>query len=380
MKYLALIAEGLADDPVAELDGRTPLEIAKTPHLTALAKKGAVAGATFAPQSDLPTPDVACLSILGFDPREFYTGLAPLEALALGIAQNDREIAFRCDLVTAADDTLMDPSAGSISGKESSLLIEELNRKFAGSRFKLYNGRGYKNILIVNDPELADDLSELDCMPPARFIGQKISKHLPKGRGEQVLSDLIDQSKAVLENNEINRVRIDLGENPANLLWPWGQGRCPKLPGFSQRFGKKGAVLSDVLFMKGLAKAAGLGVVDSVEAGLENYDFLFVYFPAASAKAGKDLKMKIRHIEEFDSAVVGPALKKAAEAGAHRILVGTDNPESLARKSAIHGQVPMLLAGDGVQGEANAGFNEKSASQSRLSFGEGFKLMEYFLK
>ncbi len=381
MKNIMLICEAIADEPLEELGGRTPLEVAKVPNIAFLAKKGKVGSALFARQPLSASGDVACMSLLGFDPREFYTGIAPLDALSMGIPQNDYEVAFRCDLVTVLDEYLVDNSASRITPKESKLLVEELNEKLSNPKVKFYPGEGYKNILMFSDPEIADSLDEMECTPPRGLIGQKFVRHLPKGENASILTDLMDQSKVILENNEINRVRIDLNENPANMIWPWGQGKKPKLPSFKQRYGLDGAVVSDCDFVKGLGKLLDMQVAKSLDACIDEKDFVFVYMVSSGDIYKKgDWKSKIKLIEEFDSTVVGPAIKTMSNFKDFRIFVGSDYPASVAKKSQFYGHVPFLIQGSGVGTEVPAVFSEKAAAQSKWIFDEGHKVMSMFLQ
>jgi 2,3-bisphosphoglycerate-independent phosphoglycerate mutase len=382
MKRLMLVCEGMADDPMQELSGRTPLEAAKTPHMDALAKKSSLGTACFVPRSLKASGDVACLSILGFDPEEFYTGVAPLEAASMGITQNPSEVAFRCDFVTALDDQLVDASASWISPRESQLLIQELNQKLFSSGVRLHAGQGYKNILIVSDPALAQSLDEVECAPPRTLIGQKFSKSLPAGKNAGVLLDWMNQSKRILENHEINRVRIDLGENPANMIWPWGQGQKLNLPSFEKRFGRRGALMSDSDFARGLGKALGLKVVKAWDwpAALEE-DFVFVYKQSNGNFYKTDgWKEKIRMIEEFDGSVVGEAVKNIKLVDGAKIFVGADYGVSLPKRQTFSTHVPFLITSAEGTAKTSGVFNEKTAAESALIFDQGHLLMESFLK
>ncbi len=381
MKYILLVCEGLADEPAEELQGRTPLEVAKTPFMDHLAKKGEMGSALFTPHRLPPASDVACMSLLGFDPEEFYTGIAPLEAAAMGVSQKDNEIVFRCDLVTVLDDVLFDTSASGISPTESQILIKELNAKLKNPKVKIYPGEGYKNILVISDPEMAEKLDELECTPPQNLIAQKFVKHLPKGEGAPLITDLMDQSKVILEDHEINRVRIDLNENPANIIWPWGQGKKPKLPSFKQRYGIEGSIITESDYAKGLGMALGLHVATSIENALKEHDFLFIYTESGpDIYRTNDLKAKIKLLEDFDSQVVGNVVKRMEHFDAVRVLVSSDHAVSLAKRGAFHGHVPFILQGTGIPAGEMGPFNEKMAAQSKLVFNEGHKLMEFFLK
>lgn len=381
MKSIVLFCEGMADEPIVEFGSRTPLELAKKPAMDFLARTGAVGLAQFVPQAVRPTADVACLAALGYDPLEHYTGIAPLEALAMGVPQEDREIAFRCDLVTVDGETLIDMSAGHITPRESKLLIEELNRVLANTHMRFHAGDGHKNLLLVRDFEKTDEYDDLECIPPSRLIGQKYDKSLPKGRAADAVRELMKRSREVLETHEINRVRIDLKENPANMIWPWGQGQKPHLPDFRSKYGADGAVVSDSDYVRGLGKAAGLQVYPTLEKALDEKDFVFVYVESGNAmRFGRDLKAKIKAIEEFDATVVRPALKYAEGRDDVRILVGTDVPESLEKKALLHGHTPFTVWGAGFSSDEAAVFSEKAASQSPLKFDQGWKLMEFFMK
>jgi len=381
VKVVLLVAEGLSDDPVAEMGGRTPLEIAKTPALTRLAKEGQVGTAQFAPH-ELPLgPDVALLGALGYDPLEFYTGRAPLEALAAGVKQDDLDVAFRCDFVTVADDILVDPTAGRIGPKESKALLEDL-RKNLGSRMRLHGGDGYRNLLVVSEPELTDDLDELESVPAERIVGQDVRRYLPKGRGEEVLRGFLEKARALLDGHEINRIRVDLNENPANCLWAWGQGKRPHLPRFTEkRPVRAAAMVSTREFARGLGLAAGLENQKDLVQAIADHEFTAAYVPAKEPLHKKNLKTKVRQIEAFDSGVVAPVLVALEAAGEPwRLVVTTDNPESLARGTALHGRVPFVIRGQGIEPQGAEGFHEKAASRPKLSFEQGWRLMDFFLK
>lgn len=379
MKQVILVGEGISDEPIEELAGRTPLEVAKTPALDFLAKKGRLGRASFSPSALRASSDVAALSILGFDPQEFYTGIAPLEAMAMGIPQNDQSIAFRCNLVTVLDENLVDAYSGNISSKESRLLLDALNEKLSNDRVRFYPGEGFRNLLVIHDAELAESLDELECTPPQSVIGQKFSKNLPKGQSTSAITDLIRSAKSILENHEINKVRIDLKENPANLIWPWGQGKKPKIPAFQQRHGRNGCVFSDLDFMKGLSQTLGLRQAKSLESAINENDFVYVYFPWTEGRK-IDLKLKIKFIEDFDATVVGPAVKKLENEGSYRICVTGDTFWPLTKKVPMHGDVPFLVQGSGVEADEFLQFNERNALQSKFVFEEGYRLMGYFLK
>ncbi len=378
MKYVLLVCEGISDEPLEELTGRTPLEVAKTPNMDLLAKQGASAQALFTPGALPPSGDVAAMSLLGFDPEEFYTGIAPLEAIAMGIPQLDHAIAFRCNLVSVLDETLIDAYSGNISLTESVILIKALNQKLSDNRIKFYTGAGFRNLLLFNDAELSESLDELECASPRTAIGQRVSKSFPKGHGASAVIDLMNASKEILDNHEINKVRIDLGENPANMIWLWGQGKKPKISSFKQRYNLDGSAWSKTTAIQGLAQALGFHKAENAVLAVKEEDFVFVYHGLAEEKK-IDLTSKIKHIEEFDASVLGPVLDQL-KSGTFRICVAGDYPMLLSKKIPMHGQVPVLFSGNGIASDGSAVFNEKTCLESKLIFNHGHKLMEYFLK
>ena len=379
MKTALLICEGMADEPVEELGARTPLEVAKTPNMDLLTKQGSLARGSFVPGMLRPSGDVAAMSILGFDPQEFYTGIAPLEAIAMRIPQTDRTIVFRCDLVSVLDEMLIDTVSGNISPVESRILINALNEKLSDDRIRFYPGKGFRNVLMVNDAELSEGLDELDCVPPRTVVRQKVLKNLPKGQAASAIIDLAKASREILENHEINKVRIDLGENPANGIWRWGQGKKPKLPTFKQRTNLEGCAVSSAVFIQGLAEALGFEKAESVEAAFEKKDFIFAYHALDEGRPKMDLMSKIKFIEEFDALVVGPALK-ITRGLEHRICVSADTLLPVSSQISAHGPVPILFEGSGIELDGATVFNEKSALESKRIFHEGHKLMEFLLK
>lgn len=377
MRSLALFCGGMADEPREELSGQTPLAVAKTPFIDSLQKLGRTGSANFIPRSLNASVDIACLSILGYDPAEFYTGLAPLEALAMGIALDDRDVAFRYDFITASDDTFVDLT-GRVSRYESDLLAGDLNSGIGGKGLRFYPGDDNRGILVFKDSNVSEELDDLTCMPPSRAAGQKISKCFPQGKWAHSLKEVFEKAKKILECHEINRVRIDLKENPANRIWLWGQGKRPKLPSFLDRYGIRGTVVSEALWVRGLAKGCGLPLSASFSEALKNEtEFVLVLDPA---KAG-DIKTKIRMIERFDSQIVGAACRYALKYPETRILVGTDLSWPVGRSCPEAGDVPFLIQGPGIAAETDGCFDESAVSRRKgLVFDEGHQLMAYFLE
>jgi 2,3-bisphosphoglycerate-independent phosphoglycerate mutase len=381
MKYALLVAGGVSDEPLEALNGRTPLEVAKKPHWDALAKEGTL-GSVLLTTKKLPaSPEMAVFSLLGFDPEEFFTGVGPLEAPAFGISGSDREVVFRCDFVTADQECLVDAFAGHIRSEESRRLIEALDQKLSNPKLRFYPGEGYKNFLVCGDEELVHFFEDLVCENPEGLIGEKFSRHFPKGKEARTLTELMDRSRKLLGEHEINRVRIDLHENPANLIWLWGQGRRPKLPGFGQRHSLSGAVVSQEDFVKGLASALGMTVFGTLEEALDAADFVFLYKRfSTQEKAEKHWQSKVRFIEEFDAQTISEAVRLKKRFEDLRLCVSTDTGAASSKPMPFHAQVPFLLD-HRRDGMLSAGFfSEKAAAQSALLVEPGHELLNTFLK
>ncbi len=232
MKYIILVGDGMADYPLKELDGRTPLEAGRTPNMDYIAKNGILGRAKTIPEKMSPASDVANLSIIGYDPKKYYTGRGPLEAANLGIELEADDVAFRCNLITVSKDILTDYSAGHISSEEAAILIKFIDQKLGTNRIKFYPGISYRHLMLIKGGA-EEHLEDAKCLPPHDIIGRAFLKNMPKGQGADILIKLILESSGLLEKHEVNQVRVDLKENPANMIWLWGQGRKPSLPKFA---------------------------------------------------------------------------------------------------------------------------------------------------
>ncbi|MCM8783375.1 MAG: cofactor-independent phosphoglycerate mutase [Candidatus Omnitrophica bacterium] len=392
MKYVFLVGDGMQDFPLQELEGKTPLEVAKTPNMDYIARNGRVGWVRTIPHQMQAGSDVAIMSLLGYNPKEYYKGRGPLEAANLGVDLKEEEIAFRCNLVTVENGVMMDYSAGHISTHEAKVLIEILNQKLSTEYFHFYPGVSYRHIMISK--EIGE---ELRCTPPHDITGKKIDKFLPQGKDAEIIIELMQSSRRVLISHEINRVRIDLKENPANMIWLWGQGKKPRLPKFSEKYSVEGNVISAVDLIKGLGRIIGLDPINvdgatgyydtnyigKAEAALEvlqDKDFVFVHVEAPDeAGHNGDLRAKISVIERFDSLVVGTVLKKLEGKEDFRILVSSDHPTPLAIRT--HSSEPVFFAmfGEGIGKDDVEEFNEKSAQATSWKIEDGYKLLESFI-
>jgi 2,3-bisphosphoglycerate-independent phosphoglycerate mutase len=392
VKYLILVPDGAADDPIPDLDGRTPLQAARLPHFDRLAQRSRVGLARTIPDGMAPGSDVAMMSIMGYDPARYYTGRAPIEAVSMGIPLNRADVAFRCNLVTIQDDLLADYSAGEISTEEARVLIELLGEKLGTRRLEFYPGISYRHCMVWRDG--SDDVH---TTPPHDIQGQPFALHLPRGDGEGTLRGLIHDSMEILANHEINRRRHDQGRPPANAIWLWGQGRAPSLSIFASRFGLPGAAVAAVDLVRGLAKLAGLvapvipGATGNLEtdyrakgdaalAALETADFVFIHVEAPDEASHQgNLAGKIEALERIDADVLGPILDGAGRERL-RMLILPDHRTPLALRTHAHGLVPFILY-DSEQTLAGASeFSEAAAAETGVVVDEGHRLIEELLE
>jgi 2,3-bisphosphoglycerate-independent phosphoglycerate mutase len=397
MKYIVLVGDGMADYPIAELGERTPLDVARTPNMDFIAQQGRLGRVKTIPDKMTPGSDVAQITIFGYDPQKYYTGRGPLEAANLGVALEGDDVAFRCNLVTASGDTLVDYSSGHISSKEAATVIKFIDQHLGTNRIKFYPGVSYRHLMLAKRGA-EEHLDDLECRPPHDIAGQSISKNLPRGDNAQVIIKLMQDSRSLLENHEINLVRVDLKENPANMIWLWGQGKKPDLPKFVDKYGVSGSVISAVDLIKGLGRILGLDVINVPGAtgyydtdyegkaraalkSLEEKDFVFVHVEAPDeAGHNGDLREKISAIERFDQLVVGTILKAFKRKKNFRILVLPDHATPVSLKTHTADDVCFGIFGKGITGRGFLKYSEQEAEKADLYFAKGYELMDYFIK
>ncbi|MDD5680239.1 MAG: cofactor-independent phosphoglycerate mutase [Candidatus Omnitrophica bacterium] len=404
MKYIVMVADGMSDYPLAELGDKTPIEAAKIPNMTFIAKNGKVGTARTIPKGMTPASDVANLAILGYDPVKYYSGRGPLEAANMGIELNENDVAFRCNLITEDKGILKDYSAGHITTKEAHILMNELDEKLGTDTIKFYGGISYRHLVVIKNGKHFSvgkkeaDLSKIRYMPPHDMVGQNIKDNLPKGRGAEVLIKLIEDSKNILMKHDVNKVRVDLSENPANMIWLWGQGSKPSLPSFEEKYGIKGSIISAVDLLNGIGKIIGLepikvpgatgyydtnyqGKADYAVASLENKDFVFIHVEAPDeAGHNKDIRAKIAAIESFDKFVVGTVLNKFKDRSDVRIMVLPDHATPISLGTHAADPIPFAIYGAGIENDNIEIFSEAAARSSKFSFQTGWQLMDYFMK
>jgi len=395
MKYIVIVPDGASDHPIESLGGKTPLEVASIPFINSLAQSGTLGRVKTVPAGFTPSSDVANLSLLGYEPDKYYTGRGPLEAANLGIELEDKDLAFRCNFITQTDDILFDYSAGHITNKEAGILIDYLNNKLGTSDIKFYPGKSYRHIMVYkNGADL--ELEKLKYFAPHDIMSKPIKSFFPHGKNSKNIIELMSKSKDILADHEINKVRIDLKENPANMIWLWGCGRKPQMESFEDKFNIKGAVISAVDLIKGIGKIIGMKVIEvegatgyydtnysgkaqaAIEA-LKKVDFVFVHIEATDeAGHNQDLRMKITCLERIDKMVVKPIVEQMGSKD-FRILITPDHPTPVSKRTHTNEPVPFLIYGKDVQKGSFSSYSETEAQNSNLYFDKGPELIRYFL-
>jgi 2,3-bisphosphoglycerate-independent phosphoglycerate mutase len=395
MKYAIIIPDGAADEPLAELGGKTPLEAAQTPNMDRIAIEGRQGLARTVPEGFESGSDVATMTLLGYDPKKFHTGRAPLEAAAQQIPLSPTDWVFRCNLVTVVDGIMKDHSAGGIGNAEAQRLLSDLKRSIDLPGFEFHNGVSYRNLLVYRGSEEFD----VTTKPPHEIPEEPIAKYLPRGRGSETLRRIMSHSAELFANHEINEVRMQTGLNPATQVWLWGQGHAPNLPKFKERFGiDRGCMITGVDLLRGLAVLLGWDVRevegmtsfhDTNYAGqgeatarmIDEYDLVFSHIEAPDeASHQADWKTKVAAIEHIDRHVVGPVLTKLQTFPEWRILVMPDHPTNIATRKHGYAPSPFAMAGTKVRSLLAAPYSERNAAASDLKIERGHDLMEYFLR
>lgn len=400
MKYAILVGDGMSDYPIEELGNRTPLEVAKIPNMNDMVKKGRVGLVKTIPTGMNPASDIANLAIMGYDPRRYYCGRGPLEAANIGVEVGPDEVAFRCNLVTVSNDTMADYSAGHIKDKESEAIMKYLDENLGSERVRFYHGKSYRNLVVIKTRSRSelDGLLKTACVPPHDISGKSVSKNLPKGPEAEFLLELEDKARPLLEKHEINRIRVDLKENPANAIWLWGQGTNPKMPSFNGMFGVDGSVISAVDLINGIGKLVGLDIISVPGAtgyydtnyqgkgeyavkALKEKDFVFVHVEAPDeAGHNGEVREKIRAIENFDKFVVGAVWDFVKSTKDSRMMVLSDHPTPISIKTHASDPSPFVMAGAGIEHNGFVSFSETNAAAGKVKVKSGAALTETFIK
>ncbi len=398
MKYVIVLGDGMADRPIEKLGGMTPLEYAKTPQMDALAAAGEIGMVHTIPEGMSPGSDTANLSVLGYDPKIYYSGRSPLEALSIGVDMKPTDVSLRCNIVTLSeeeenyeDKKIIDHSSGEISTEEAAILIEAVKKELETDIYKLYVGTSYRHLLIWEQGQVAD------LTPPHDVLGQTIGQYLPE---DGVLKEMMKKSYQILVNHPINIERKNKGLNPANSCWFWGAGTRPSLSSFREKTGLQGAMISAVDLLKGIAVGASMKniAVEGANGGLntnyegkaqaavaaltkEGCDFVYVHLEAPDEMGHQgSVERKVQAIENLDARVIAPIKDGLEQAGTDfRMLVMPDHPTPIALRTHTGDSVPYLLY-DSTKIQRNFWkYNEKEAEQSGHSIDKGCEMIDYLI-
>ncbi|MBD5534186.1 MAG: cofactor-independent phosphoglycerate mutase [Lachnospiraceae bacterium] len=395
MKYLIVLGDGMADEPIAELGGKTPLEYADTPNLDRLSKKSEIGMVHTIPDGMKPGSDTANLSVLGYNPKVYYSGRSPLEALSIGVPMKDTDIALRCNIVTLseeacpfAEQTIIDHSSSEISTEDCAVLLKAVAEELANEEFQFYVGTSYRHCLIWNHGKV------LEFTQPHDVLGQVIGQYLP---AEEKFRSMMERSYEILKNHPINTERKKQGLNPANCCWFWGAGTKPALSSFEEKTGKKGMMVSAVDLLKGIAVGADMGVacVEGANGGLhtnyegkvdaaikalveDGYDFAYIHVEAPDEMGHQgSVEKKVKAIHYLDTRVIGPAVEKLAAAGVdYRLLVLPDHPTPIRVRTHTSDSVPYLLYDSTEEKEGSRDYSEREGRVGGILVAEGHRLID----
>lgn len=399
MKYIVVLGDGMADEPIAELGGRTPLSWADTPSMDALSKKGQIGMVHTVPEGMAPGSDTANLSVMGYDPKVYYSGRSPLEALSIGVPMKDTDVALRCNIVTITEEDapfeeqlILDHSSGEISTEDCAVLLAAVQEELEKGPWHFYVGTSYRHCLIWENGRV------VELTPPHDVLGQTIGPWLPK---EEALLSMMKRSYEILKDHPLNVERKKKGLRPANCCWFWGAGTRPALTSFLQKYGKKGIMISAVDLLKGIAVGAGMAVahVEGANGGLDTnyegkmeaayqalteggYDFAYIHVEAPDEMGHQgSLEKKVKAIEYLDKRIIGPLAAKLEQAKVDfRMLILPDHPTPIARRTHTAAEVPYLLYDSTKPLHCSWDYNEAEAILSGNYVARGHELMKKFLE
>ncbi|MEE0111307.1 MAG: cofactor-independent phosphoglycerate mutase [Oscillospiraceae bacterium] len=398
MKYIVVLGDGMSDEPIAALGGKTPLEYANTPAMDELASKGEMGMVQNVPAGMSPGSEIANLSVMGYDPLTDFTGRSPLEALSVGVEMEPDDIIFRCNLVTLTQEepygqkTILDHSSGEIATADADILMDAIRENFNDEQFQFYTGTSYRHIMVWKHGRLAK------LEPPHDHLTKVIEPYLPQ---EPVLRAFMEKSFEILNDHPLNVKRAAEGKNKANSLWYWGAGTRPNLRSFEEKTGLKGAMVSAVDLLKGIAVGADMkvchveGATGSIDTNWEGKaqaaidallkdgcDFVYIHVEAPDEMAHQGLtEEKVKSIEYLDSRVIAPVKKAMEEAGEdYRMLILPDHPNLLRLRTHVGDPVPYVLYDSTRERKSAARYGETEARAAGIFEPKGHKLMERFLQ
>lgn len=399
MKYIIVLGDGMADEPLEELGGKTPLAYAKTPWIDQISKKSEIGLAKTIPDGMKPGSDTANLAVLGYDPKQYYTGRSPLEALSIGVDMEEKDIAVRCNLVTLSDDslpyeekTIVDHSSSEISTEDAAVLLQAVREVLEDDVYQFYLGTSYRHCTIWKEGDVAE------LTPPHDILGKVIGSYLPE---HEILREKMKRSYDILNHHPLNEERAKKGLNKANSIWFWGAGTKPALDSFEGKFGKKGAMISAVDLLKGIAVGAGMTniEVEGADGTLEtNYegkasaavkavtedgnDFVYVHVEAPDEMGHQgSTERKVKAIEYLDGRVIGPVYEQMKKSGEDfRLLVMPDHPTPIRTRTHSSDPVPYMLYDSAKEQDRSWDYNEKEAKESGNYLDQGYTLIREFMK
>lgn len=399
MKYVIVLGDGMAGLPLAELDGRTTLEAAETPAMDQIAPKSEQGLARMVPEGMAPGSDTANLSVAGYDPRIYYTGRSPLEALSIGVDMESDDVAFRCNIVTLSEEdvpyeerTILDHSSDEISTADAAVLLEALKEGLKREGYEFYVGTSYRHLLIWKQGQV------VELTPPHDVLTKKIGEYLPS---DPVLREMMEKSYDILENHPINMERRKQGLHPANSAWFWGAGTRPALTSFTEKTGKKGVMISAVDLLKGIAVGAGMDriIVEGANGGLhtnyegkaqaavnalvnDGYDFAYIHVEAPDEMGHQgSMKDKIQSIEWLDEKVIANVMEGLEKAGEdYRMLILPDHPTPICVRTHTGDPIPYLLYDSTKPVEGQSTYDEKHAKVSGIMWKDGYSLIDHLLE
>ncbi|MCD6398027.1 MAG: cofactor-independent phosphoglycerate mutase [Spirochaetaceae bacterium] len=388
MKYILVVGDGMADEPVAEIGNITPLEASVTENMDRLVRDGLIGMVKTVPEGFKPGSDVANLSLLGYDPALYYPGgRGPIEAASIGVELASDDCSFRCNLVTIQDGKMEDFTAGYIETEDADEIIALLNKELSTSDIHFYTGVYYRHLAVIKG-----SYKNAKCTAPHDITGKAADDYYPVGSNAAVIRSLMERSKEILLNCEVNKRRIFQGKKPATQIWLWGQGYGTNLPAISDKYGVKGSVISAVDLIKGIGLLAGLEVItvkgatgwidtnyegkaDAALKSLEEKDFVFVHIVSTDETSHTgDVNLKIKAIEDLDKRFLGRLLTNLD--GDYRILILPDHPTPVRIMTHTSEPVPFLLYGKGVNADKAKKYSENEAEKSDLFIREGHELLK----
>ena len=401
MKYIVILGDGMADYPLEQLGGKTPLQCASKPYIDRLAEYGEVGMVKTIPDGIAPGSDVANLSVLGYDPRKYYTGRSPLEAVSMGIELSATDVAMRCNLVCLSDEhnyeekRMVDYSSDEITTEEAKILIEVINSHFKTSNIEFHPGISYRHCMVWHKAE-----GLFQCTPPHDIAEKNINQHLPKGDNSELILDMMKRSYDILTSHPVNKSRIARGLRPANSIWLWGDGKKPSIPSFFEKYGVTGSTVSAVDLIKGIGICAGLNSVDVVGATgnintnfkgkaiaalkelNEGKDFVYIHIEAPDESGHRfEIENKIKSIEMIDRDVVATIIEGMSEYKDYCIMILPDHPTPLSLRTHTSDPVPYIIYKKSAETLSGVkGYDEFQAQSTGLFIEEGFTIMDRFLK